>query len=276
MSATGAWSSPATPFALEQPVDANGFPAQLIPYTADEIAANQADASNGRAVWPGPLIDTGAPEGLLTFLRIKRIAPDRFETLGVGTARIAVDATVATRNAADLFAPPEPLFQPLEALEGNVYAFACNNDIHQPPIGCKVARAPQAMADQRAAYRFFDGTTWVSEVAAAVVVFDHVGGGPTISWNPYLGRYLSVAGLWASSNVLLRTAERIEGPWDESAEIVAGDTGVLATPLPMHFNYIIVDHPELASADGRSIVISYSRPTGLLRGDVRLARITFR
>ena len=40
--------------------------------------------------------------------------------------------------------------------------------------------------------------------------------------------------------------------------------------------YVIIEHPELRSADARDIVISYSRPTELFRGDVRLARITLR
>jgi hypothetical protein len=66
------------------------------------------------------------------------------------------------------------------------------------------------------------------------------------------------------------TGAAIEGPWDDGLELAPTATGILA---PTHdSDYICVEHPELS--DASSIVISYSRPTGPVQGDVRLARIT--
>ncbi|MCX5747801.1 MAG: hypothetical protein NT062_35495, partial [Proteobacteria bacterium] len=145
LSATGAWSAVDAPLALVQPVDAGGFPAQLIPYTAAELAQNQAAPLDGWALWPGMLVDTGAPEGLVVFQRIKRTSGSGFDSQGVGTARIAIDATTAIRVDGDLFAPPEPLFMPQASIDGVVYALACTQ-VGALDIGCKLARAPVAEA----------------------------------------------------------------------------------------------------------------------------------
>jgi hypothetical protein len=276
LSATGGWSAPGTPLTLEQPVDAQGFPAQLIPYSAVELAQNERDPLNGWALWPGALFDTGSPEGLLIFQRVKRTSGSGFESQGIGTARIAVGATVATRAAADLFAPPEPLFVPTSVVDDTVYAFACASTGFLD-IGCKVGRAPRAHSEERAAYTFYDGATWQGDSGRAVVVLDHVGGGlTTVSKNPYLGRYLDVHSTVLSSTVRLRTAERIEGPWSAPVELPPDGGSYLTPSGSTDYNYLIVEHPELRSADGRSIVLSYSRPTDPFRGDVRLMRITFR
>ena len=278
LSATGGWSSVDAPLVLTQPVDAGGFPAQLIPYTAAELAQNQTAPLDGWALWPGTMIDTGDAEGLVIFQRIKRSNGTGYDSMGVGTARIAVDATVATRVAGDLFAPPEPLFMPQSVVNGMVYALACNS-VGFLNIGCKMGRAPVAAAGTRAAYMFFDGSDWQADITRAKVTIDGLGGTPTISWNPHLGRFLAITGRILSSTVQLRTANLIEGPWSAPVEIAAsadGSTGIFAPTSADASNYVIIEHPELRSADAREIVISYSRPTEPFRGDVRLARITLR
>jgi hypothetical protein len=274
LSATSGWSSTTDPLNLTQPVDGNGFPAQLVPYTAAELAQNHSDPLNGWALWPGAFIDTGEAEGLLIFQRILRSNGSGFDSKGIGTARLAVDATVATRAPTDLFAPPETLFIPGSIVDGEVIAFACTT-VGFLNSGCKIARAPRAQADQRVAYEFYDGQIWQGDIARAAVVIDHIGGGLSLSYNPYLHRYLAVNGAVLSSTVLLRTADRVEGPWSTAVEIQPG-TNYLAPTDAKNNNYIIIEHPALRSTDGSAIVISYSRPTDPFRGDVRLARITFR
>jgi hypothetical protein len=269
LSATAGWSTPAAPLALVQPIAA-----QLIPYTADEITANKASATNGWALWPGAALDVGTDQLLVIFQRIKRTNGSGFASMGVGTAHVAVDQPVATRDPADLFAPPEPLFQPAVALDGYVYATSCaaNGFLN---FGCKLARAPLARATERAAYEFFDGTAWQADIALAAVAIDHANA-PSISYNPHLGRYLAVTCKVVSSTVLLQTAPAVEGPWGEDVELAAtadGSSGIYAPKAASDYNYLCVEHPELASADGTSIVIGYSRPTDPFRGDVRLARV---
>lgn len=271
LSATAGWSAPADPLALVQPVGSDGNPAQLIPYTAAEIAQNGSDFANGWALWPTGLLDTGDPEGLVAFQRVQRM-PGGFTGVAIGTARIAVDATVATRAPGDLFASPEPLFAPQLVDGGYVYAIAC------APSGfldqsCLLARAPVAMAETRGAYAFWDGAGYDPDIARAAEFLDR-GNAPSIAFDAHLGRYLSVVSEVISNTILLRTAPAIEGPWDDGTEITPSAGGELAPVSASDTNYLALQHPELASPDGAEIVISYSRPTTPFAGDVRLARVT--
>jgi hypothetical protein len=274
LSATAGWSTPAAPLALVQPVGSDGIPAQLIPYTADEIAANEADAQTGWALWPSGLLDTGDPQrlGLVPFQRVLRGGTAGFSTVAVATARIAMNATVAMRGSGDLFSAPEPLFIPGLVDGGYVYAIAC------APSGfldqsCQLARAPVMTADQRAAYEFWDGGDYTTDITRAATFIDR-GNGPSIAWNAHLGRYLSVVSEVVSSTVLLRTAPAIEGPWDDGTELQPSDCGILPPTSSSDYDYLAMEHAELASPDGTQIVISYSRPTTEFGGEVRLARVT--
>lgn len=272
LSATAGWSTVADPLALVHAMN-GAEPAQLIPYTAAELAANTTDALNGYALWPGALLDVGEATGVIAFEQIKRENGSGFASIGVGTARIGVDAPMATRTAGLLFAPPEPLYVPRVAIGEYVYAFACDKRGFLD-FACKLARAPRAMAEVRGAYEFWDGGAWTAAIASAAYVIDKTSVAPSISYNAYLGKYLAVTCKVVESTVMLRTAEHIEGPWGEAKEIEAGAAGILAPPQADTYNYLCGEHPELAGED--SIVIGYSRPTEPFRGDVRLARITLR
>jgi hypothetical protein len=269
VTATGAWATPASPLVLEQPVDAHGIPAQLVPYTQAELDANRMDATNGWALWPGAVIDTGAPALLFLFQRIRRMGGSGFEGQGLVTARIAPHETVATRAPADLFTRPEPLYGVggVSVIGDTAYWLACES------LACRIARTPRARADDRSAFEFWDGHAWVADIGAAAVVAHNVASLMSISWNAWLGRYLSVSSQLGSNDVILRTAAAPEGPWPASGLVVhAAAGGILAAGEGA--DYLAQEHVALSSADGREIVISYARPLGSFRGEVRLARIT--
>ncbi|MBX7196713.1 MAG: DUF4185 domain-containing protein [Sandaracinaceae bacterium] len=274
--ATGAWSGSELPIVLEQPVDADGVPAQLVPYTDEELAANQLDATNGWAHWPGAVIDTGDADALLLFQRIKRTAGTGFDGVAIGTARIAPHETVARRDATELFTRPLPPATGGDVLYGNggvsvigdtAYFLGCEG------LGCRLARVPRTRADEREAFEFFDGDAWVADIDAAEVLLLGVSAA-SLSWNAYLGRYVMVASRLASNDVVVRTAPAIEGPWPTSSLVIEpSDGGILAAGEGT--NYLAHEHEGLGNPDGRSIVISYARPLGSFRGEIRLARLTF-
>lgn len=282
LSATAGWSRAEAPLALDEPVDDAGFPQQLVPYTDDELRANRADALNGWALWPGAVLDTGAPEALLLFQRIKRTRGSGFESQGIGTARLAAGATRATRDPADLFPAVADAGVPVlygsggaSVLGDTVYLFACST-VGFLNQGCRLARAPRARTGERAAYEFFDGAAWVPEIARAAVVLEQVGGGVSVSLNPHLGCYLAVTGGTLRSALTLRQSPRLESGWGRveggvTVEATA-DGGVL--PPAEGYDYLFLEHPALRSADGRQVVVSYSRPLGNFRGEVRLVRVT--
>lgn len=285
LSATAGWSPPAAPLGLAEPTDDAGLPVQLIPYTDDELRINRADALNGWALWPGAAIDTGGASLLVLFQRVRRTNGSGFDSVAVGTARLAAGATLAVRQARDLFTRDPDAGVPtlygsggVSVLDGVAYFFACAN-VGFLNQGCRVARVPVARADDRGAFEFFDGAGWVRELGRAAVVIDHVGAVLSVSRNPYLGCYLSVTGALLRSAMVLRTSARLEGPWgDEQAGVTIAatpDGGVLPSAAD-GFDYLFQEHTALRSADGRQIVVSYSRPLGNFRGEVRLTRISLR
>jgi hypothetical protein len=285
LSATAGWSTAAAPLALREPTDDAGFPQQLIPYTADELRANRADALNGWALWPGAAIDTGGSELLVLFQRVKRTNGSGFNSEGVGTARLGLDATQAARAPVDLFAQAPDSGVPtlygsggVAVIDGTAYFFACGT-VGFLNQGCRVGRVAVARADDRAAFEFHDGRAWVGDMARAAVVIDHVGGGLSVSRNPYLGCYLSVTGELLQSGMVLRTSPRLEGGWGSVASGVslrAAAGGPVLPAVSDAYDYLFQEHPALRSADGRQIVVSYARPLGNFRGEVRLVRITLR
>lgn len=274
--ATSAWTGDTLPLTLDQPVDENGVPAQLIPYTDEELDANRRDATDGWALWPGAVIDTGEPEALVLFQRIKRIRGTGFEGVDLGTARISLGETVARRDPTYLFSRPlspatggDPLYGAggVSVLGDTAYFFVCEAG------DCRVARVPRTRADERDAFEFYDGSTWVADIASAEVVLRGASA-VSVSWNEHLGRYVGVSSRIFSNDVEVRTAPAVEGPWPRSGVVIApSDGGIQAAGEG--FNYLALEQPCLASGDGTSIVISYSRPLGSFRGEVRLARITF-
>jgi hypothetical protein len=132
---------------------------------------------------------------------------------------------------------------------------------------------PRARADDRSAFEFFDGRAWVADLASARPVLLAVNAA-SLSYNEHLGRFVMIASRLGSDDVLVRTAPAIEGPWPTSSlAIVPTEGGILAAGEGT--NYLAHEQPGLGEPDGRSIVISYSRPLGSFRGEIRLARLTF-
>ena len=270
LSATGGWSTRDAPLDLVHAMDGDQ-PAQLIPYTADEIAANTADALNGYALWPGALVPVDDTTGVIAFQHIKRTSGGGFASDGIGLARIHAGDAMATRDPDLLFTDNQ--YIPQVAAGGYIYAWKCEQAGFLD-YRCKLGRAMTADVATASAYEYYDGMDWQPDPALAAYVLDRSAGGPSVSYNAFLNRYLAVNCEVLSSTVLLRTADAIEGPWSAGIEIQAGSTGILAPTATDAYNYICVEHPELASVD--TIVIGYSRPTEPFQGDVRLARVTLR
>lgn len=281
VTATAAWTTTADPFELTQAVDDSGIPAQFIPYTDEELAQNRSAPLDGWSLWPGAVIDTGDDELLVLFQRIKRTEGSGFDGVGLGTARIAAGGTIARRDPDDLFTrglPPDAAGELLYGIGGVVvegelvYFFACESlgGFNQ---GCRVGRAPRDRADDRSAFTFYDGSAWQADIGAAEVVIENVGSAMSVVYNAHLGRYLSATSVVLSNDIVLRTSANIEGPWPRRGVVVTpSDGGILEAGEGA--NYLAQEQPALSGDDGREIVISYSRPLGSFRGEVRLARIT--
>lgn len=69
------------------------------------------------------------------------------------------------------------------------------------------------------AYEYFSHGSWVKDVSAASYVLPGPASEMSVQWNDYLHRYVAMYSTGLTS-VLIRTAERPEGPWSEPTTLV--------------------------------------------------------
>jgi hypothetical protein len=277
-SSTAAWAAAASPRVLDEPLDAAGAPFQLVPYTADEAADNTRDLLNGWALWASYPFSDSAGSIAFFFHRIRRIAGSGFRGEGTGLALLDAGTTVATRLPGDFFARPAGAPESQGTFgaggvtsdgDGFLYGYRC--DQLGFTFECRVARAPRDTATMRASWRFYDGAAWVENESAAAVVMREASSGMSVNYNSHLRCYLAVHSVPLSNAISLRTGPAPTGPWTSRPLIIDENDGIL--PPSEGTNYLALEHPHLATEDGRVVTIGYSRTIGPFRGEVRLARV---
>jgi hypothetical protein len=267
---TAALAAPGLPLQTSEPLDARGAPFACLPFLADEAAFNQA-SREGRmrvALWPGSIVPDGRGGGLAYYLKLV-VSPGflNYAIEGVGVAHFAANTTTGTREPGLLFTTPEPTFEHAAVFGSTAYVYGLlsgNQDVG-------VAMVPLAQASQRSAYRYWNGSAWVGDPRATAALFGGVSGALTVSYNAYLGRYLAVSSEVLSSRVLMRVADRPEGPWGPAVVAFTG-----ATPPAGAFDYAAREHAELAADEGRRVYVSYYHPQAGFAGELRLVEVTFR
>lgn len=267
---TASASSRDNPTATTDSLDSNGVPLPMIAFTSSEQHYNDStgDPNNRIAVWPSHIIPNSDGSGTVLYINLYVHPNFNLQGIGIGTAHLAPGSTVATRNPGLLFPFPEPSFEDGGEADGYVYLYGNLRGVSQTAYA--VARAPIAQATTRSAYRFWDGSTWNADVSKAAKVVD-VPGSPTFSYNAFLGSYILVHSAAFSNDIVLHTASSAQGPWSGPITIATG-----LAPASGNFDYTGREHPELSSNGGQSIVVSYSRPLGNFRGEVRLSEVTFK
>jgi len=268
---SSAWSRPSLPTRLHTPVDANHTPLQLIPFDDVENSYNSlANKPDDRiALWPTAVL--GRPDGSAVVLYSQvKISPGalNFSFQNFGLATVAPGSETAVRDPTPILGAPEPSFWsgPVER-DGFVYLYGCDK-IEGVRFGCRVARVPSDDLHDRSAWEFWDGSEWTSDLGRAVFAMEGPNGGLSVSWNPWLGRFLAVYMPGYTNEVVFRTADRPEGPW--SAPVVAFRG---AEPAAGAVNYGAFEHPELSTDGGRSLVVTYFHPLGPLQGEIRVVRV---
>lgn len=146
----------------------------------------------------------------------------------VGAASLVYDATTpnaplqATVLNQNLF-PLQPKYgqaTTFNPADGKLYTYGC---VGQP---CTVARVDPAQAGDPAAYRYFDGSNWVVDPAAAAPV--GMGGSlsqtPSVTWVQGLGRFVSF-NAEGNADTKVRIATAPEGPWSLPVTVPVAECG---------------------------------------------------
>ncbi len=122
----------------------------------------------------------------------------------------------------------------------------------------RLARVAAASIANPDAYEFFGGEggapCWTAERTAARdlgVCSDEY----SVSYNPYLGRYVMVYTYAYHKTLWLRTASMLEGPYGAPLAV-----GVLPSRASSELAYLAWEHPTFCENDGETIYISYSQP----------------
>jgi Domain of unknown function (DUF4185) len=267
---SAARSDPVRPFELHDRA-AGGVPTQFVPFDELEAAYNTATGrpDDRVAVWPNTVLSRPDGSAVVFFEEVRVLpGPLNFSIMGSGVATVGPGSGTAVRDSNLLFHAPDPTFSAgAVAADGFVYLYGCDH-IEGFRFGCRVARAPEAGIHDRSAYEFWDGSAWTGDAGAAAFDIEGPNSGLSVSWNPWLGRYLAVYSPALSNRVMMRTAPSPEGPWSAPTLAFEG-----APPAESMLDYSAFEHPELARDGGRTIFISYFHALGPLRGEFRVVRV---
>jgi hypothetical protein len=194
-----------------------------------------------------------------------------------GLARIGVDAVEA-----ELIHPAGGLFPSLSGMpwiplfftgaflheesdgESFVYVYACNENPNAPseqPGGlngdpCRLARVPVASAEDGSAYRFWGGSDWVSDFASAAIVITRVPTVLSVSYNRYLQKFLAVNSASTGNEIVLRWADRPEGPWHPLDQVETR----ASLSIGYSTTFGAVEHPALRDPCDRALYVAYIQP----------------
>ncbi|MEY4510431.1 MAG: hypothetical protein RLZZ450_2553 [Pseudomonadota bacterium] len=208
----------------------------------------------------GSLIAVGPTESLLFYSPSRRSTT----TVGVRDERIGTRVVRVKTDLSSIFIEPQPeLLFPASApsirfgltgRDGNVYLYGCQEKT-DGKVDCLLARASAGSANLARGYQYRTVGGWSNDPSSAISVLNNAHRELSVSFNPYLRRYLAVFLIGRSNQVALHTAERPEGPFTRLATVVlprsAGATGELS---------VAVEHPELASKCGRHLTLTYVSP----------------
>jgi hypothetical protein len=231
-------------------------------FNADHLAVNDtcavAPCGARFAVWPGAPIWDEARGRALVFYGLIRAEPGDFNFEGVGQS-LAVwtdpeglpERPVVSPGSAHptlIWAEGEPAWGAGAAVSGeDLYAFECQD-------ACALAKVPLADALDRAAWRYWDGDGWSASEADRASLFS---GAPTLNvqFNEHLGQWTAIYAEPLSTDVVMRTAPEIEGPWSDASLLFVANK-------PEGSAYDTNVHPEYQEQGGKILYVTFSRSNG--------------
>jgi hypothetical protein len=267
--------------------DAVGAPAEFVPYLPWEREYNRLhDADNCQeepcgaefAFWPGDIVpDPARDRALVFYYQLWRIPGEEgWRTIGTGIAvwdggrrveRPVLDAGSPTPTL--MWGRSEVAYSNATLVDGEtLYAYGCK--LRWLEHRCRVARVPLADALDKAAWRYYTGSTWSTDPDAAVAVFNGGAAGTSVFYVPYLDAYMAVYNAAFDNDVSYRVSRTPWGPWSEPQHLFT-----MRPPQGTFGNYSAHAHPEYAEADGRVQYVTYAHTTGFLQQVLPLVRVTF-
>jgi Domain of unknown function (DUF4185) len=244
------------PYELAETLPGAGVPASFLPASVADRA--QLSMYEQLQHMTGNVISTGVNDGLV-FYSPGALSGDAnglaLRPLGTRVASVHVDNNQdaqVTPVSELLFGANAPSFRFGLRAEGYIYLYGCPKRSSDSHFECLLARAPVNEATKAASYKFRTTGGWSNDLNAASTVLSDTRDEISVSYNPYLQRYLAAHLVWIQAKLRLQTAPRPEGPWETFADI----------PLPppeggQISHFAGVEHPELSARCGRQLSLTY-------------------
>ncbi len=188
-----------------------------------------------------------------------------FRVVGAGLARgnrNTLEFTRIGKNDFSLFwKEGEPGFGSAvfhNSRDGWVYLYGSfkKNDGEQV---CYLSRTEPGEIENIGAYRYWAGNSlaWSRQLSDAVPVFGGMPNEMSVSWNSYLGQYLSVHSMGLTGKIVARTSDNPWGPWSEPEVIWNVKPMFPATDKFSPLIYAGKEHPEMSPDGGKTIFVTY-------------------
>jgi len=124
---------------------------------------------------------------------------------------------------------------------------------------CYIARVEMNDIEDYTKYEYLSSTNpeWSKDIQDAVSIFSDAPSEVSVSYNPYLKRYLAVHSFMTSAKIVGRTALNPWGPWSEPVELCTVNVDDSVKIPYSRLIYAGKEHPELAEDNGKTIYITY-------------------
>jgi len=272
---------------FEQSYGPDGLPSTLLPFTDEEWAFNNAHEGDGCdippcnvrwALWPGAVIPDATNGRMLFFYEKVYIEPGELKftlfgkSVAVGNNPEQVPERMRFNPDHDhptlMFTRGDFGFGDAAVVKGpTLYVYVCNLQDNQIP--CRVARvALERVFDKKDWETWTANGKWRKDLNKGERVFN---GNEilSVSYNPYIERFLAVYSQPMSTAVMFRTAIKPEGPWSEPVEAFKAK----APANKIGWIYDALEHPEYRQDNGRILYITYSRQTSDTAFEIRLVSV---
>jgi hypothetical protein len=275
---------------MSERVDPVGAPAEFFPLTLEEQEYNARHAGEfcevepcdaHWGIWPGTIIVDKSKDWAYVFYRKVHIESGFFKFLHVGHS-LAIwkdpDGPVERPVFNYVESYPTIFFSESEQLGmgsaslvmgDEAYVYGCELGEDKLTKPCHLARVAFADILDKTAWTFYSGNgLWSPDGTQAKVIF-YGNDMMSVSFNPYLNRYMAVYSEPLAAKAMLRTAVKPEGPWSEPVALFTVDA-----PENAHgWVYDFLAHPEYSQDNGRIIYVTYTMKLDQMRSETRLMAV---
>ncbi|MGD0361823.1 MAG: DUF4185 domain-containing protein [Bryobacteraceae bacterium] len=270
-------------------VDASGYPTSFFPFLPWELQYNQEHAGSGSscqvkpcgaefAIWPGPLVpDPARNRALILYGEIWRSPTySGWVSIGEGIA-IWQNGKITRPVISPGTAYPTLMWQGSAVgftsgwvVSGDTLYTYGNKGVFLAE-DTQIASVPLASATTASAWTYYAGnSTWSSNAADAVTVFNGGAAGSSVFYDNFLGMYVAIYSGVFNSNLYYNVSYTPWGPWSAATQFYTG--------LPAYQNnadYAALAHPEFAQGNGQTQFVTYVQDTGFLAQDLQLLKVVF-